>query len=70
MAELTVDMTYGTALFDAASELGRVDQIRREFGERSIVRGIFVNTPMAPIDGGVNDGDYIMMGGYRNEDLG
>lgn len=30
MAELTVDMTYGTALFDAASELGKVDQIRRE----------------------------------------
>ena len=53
---------------DALSDT--VDQIRKEFGERSIVRGVFVNTPMAPIDGGVNDGDYIMMGGYRNEDLG
>ena len=33
MAELTVDMTYGTALFEAASELGKAEQIREEAGE-------------------------------------
>lgn len=33
MAELTVDMTYGTALFEAAGELDRVDQIREEADE-------------------------------------
>ena len=33
MAELTVDMTYGTALFEAAEELGKVDQIRDESEE-------------------------------------
>ena len=30
MAELTVDMTYGTALYEAASEQGKTEQIREE----------------------------------------
>ena len=33
MAELTVDMTYGTALFEAASEQGKTEQIREEAGQ-------------------------------------
>ena len=30
MAELTVDLTYGTALMEAARELGKEDQILDE----------------------------------------
>ena len=30
MAELTVDLTYGTALMEAARELGKEDQILEE----------------------------------------
>ena len=42
-----------------------VDSIRRVFGERSIFRASFANGDTVPIQGGVNDGNYIMMGGYR-----
>lgn len=42
-----------------------VDSIRRLFGERSIIRGTFANSEINPIQGGVNDGNYIMMGGYK-----
>ena len=33
MAELTVDMTYGTALYEAASELDKTEQIASEAEE-------------------------------------
>ena len=42
-----------------------VDRIRKAFGERSIIRGTFANSEINPIQGGVNDGNYIMMGGYK-----
>lgn len=42
-----------------------VDDIRRLFGTRSIYRGVFANSDTDPVQGGVNDGNYIMMGGYR-----
>lgn len=42
-----------------------VDQIRERFGQTAIYRGTFVNTDMKPLEGGVNDGNYMMMGGYR-----
>lgn len=42
-----------------------VDRIRSTFGERSIIRGTFANSPADPIQGGVNDGNYLMMGGYK-----
>ena len=42
-----------------------VDNIRKTFGERSIIRGTFANSEINPIQGGVNDGNYIMMGGYK-----
>lgn len=42
-----------------------VDQIRIRFGQNAIYRGTFVNTDMKPLEGGVNDGNYMMMGGYK-----
>ncbi|MDO4486677.1 MAG: DNA polymerase IV [Bacillota bacterium] len=42
-----------------------VDRIREIFGTKSIFRGTFANGSVEPIQGGVNDGNYIMMGGYR-----
>ncbi len=42
-----------------------VDQIRERFGQTAIYRGTFANTDMKPLEGGVNDGNYMMMGGYK-----
>jgi len=42
-----------------------VDKIRNTFGSKSIIRGCFANSEIAPIQGGVNDGNYLMMGGYK-----
>lgn len=42
-----------------------VDNIRKTFGERSIFRGTFANSDISPIQGGVNDGNYLMMGGFK-----
>lgn len=42
-----------------------VDEIRSRYGDRSIIRASFANTGIEPIQGGVNDGRYIMMGGYE-----
>lgn len=42
-----------------------VDLIRNRFGEKSIFRGIFANSEIEPVQGGVNNGNYIMMGGYK-----
>ncbi len=44
---------------------GAVDEIRKMFGERSIFRGTFANSDISPIQGGVNDGNYLMMGGFK-----
>lgn len=41
-----------------------VDRIRVRYGDRSIIRGVFANTGVNAIQGGVNDGDFLMMGGY------
>ena len=43
-----------------------VEEIRKTFGERSIFRGRFANTEIDPVQGGVNDGNYIMMGGFKS----
>ena len=42
MAELTIDLTYGTALFDAAREIGKQEQILEEATE---VLGILQQEP-------------------------
>lgn len=42
-----------------------VDEIREKFGTGSIIRGIFANSDISPVQGGVNNGNYIMMGGFK-----
>ena len=42
MAELTIDLTYGTALYDAAREVGKKEQIMEEATE---VLGILQQEP-------------------------
>lgn len=42
-----------------------VDKIRSTYGSKSIIRGCFANSEISPIQGGVNDGNYLMMGGYK-----
>ena len=42
-----------------------IDDIRKRFGEKTIVRGCFINNRVEPLQGGVNDGNYLMMGGYQ-----
>ena len=51
MEELTIDLTYGTALFEAARETGKTDLINEEAGQLIELFGQepdlhkFVNTP-------------------------
>ncbi len=42
-----------------------LDDIRLKYGEKSIIMGTFANGDVSPIQGGTNDGDFIMMGGYQ-----
>jgi len=42
-----------------------VDKIREKYGTRSITRGSFVNGEINAVQGGTNDSDFIMMGGYQ-----
>ncbi len=65
------DTMIQLSIFDA-EDRGRaekidqaVDKIRTRFGDRSITRGCFANGRMDPLQGGVNEGDYIGMGGYK-----
>lgn len=44
---------------------GVVDAIRERYGTRSITRGTFVNGQINSVQGGTNDSDFIMMGGYK-----
>lgn len=41
-----------------------VDCIRDRFGTGAIFRATFANTPLRPVEGGVNDGNFLNMGGY------
>jgi len=41
-----------------------VDRIRAAYGERAIVRGAFIHSGIGAIQGGVNDGNYLLMGGH------
>ncbi|WP_027399147.1 DNA polymerase Y family protein [Anaerovorax odorimutans] len=43
-----------------------IDDIRNKFGEGALIRGTFANSKVKPIQGGVNDGNYIMMGGHES----
>lgn len=42
-----------------------VDQIRERYGTRAIIRGAFANGLVDGVQGGTNDSDFIMMGGYK-----
>ena len=42
-----------------------VDKIRLKYGTRSIIRGRFANGNINAVQGGTNDSDFIMMGGYK-----
>lgn len=44
-----------------------IDKIRQRFGDRAIMRAVFTNGQVDCIQGGVNDGKYLMMGGYESE---
>jgi hypothetical protein len=41
-----------------------MDQIRGRYGEGSVMRARFADGARKPLEGGVNEGNYIMMGGY------
>ena len=41
-----------------------VDRIRAVYGERAVMRGTFVNSGIGAIQGGINDGNYLLMGGH------
>jgi DNA polymerase-4 len=42
-----------------------VDRIRERYGTRAIIRGAFANGIVDGVQGGTNDSDFIMMGGYK-----
>ena len=42
-----------------------VDEIRDRFGQMAIYRGRFANSAFRPMEGGVNGGNFLMMGGYE-----
>ena len=42
-----------------------VDRIRERYGTRAIIRGSFANGMVDGVQGGTNDSDFIMMGGYK-----
>lgn len=60
-----------TSIFDRVNvdKLARidaaVDRIRAVYGDRSIMRGAFLRSGIGAVQGGVNDGDYLLMGGHR-----
>ena len=68
---LTRSSEYQLTVFDAnkverSEAMNRaVDMIRARFGDNSIYRATFANSDLSPIEGGVNSGNYLMMGGYE-----
>jgi len=41
-----------------------VDRIRKRYGDGAVMRGVFANTTLKPMEGGVNEGQFLTMGGY------
>ncbi|MDO4482222.1 MAG: DNA polymerase IV, partial [Bacillota bacterium] len=41
-----------------------IDSIREKYGQTAVMRGVFANKGVKPVEGGVNDGNYLMMGGH------
>ena len=44
-----------------------VDKIRGKYGDKSIFRGCFANSRIKPIQGGISEGGFLGMLGYRDE---
>lgn len=69
VSELISDDFYQFSFFDDdRKEKNRqldtaVDAIRHKYGDASIVRSCFVHSRLSPVQGGVNEGDYLMMSG-------
>ena len=38
-----------------------IDSIRERFGDKSIIRSVFINSNVNPLSGGNGEDDYIMM---------
>jgi len=58
---------FESAVREKNSDLDHaLDNIRIRFGRDSVMRGTFVNRPLNPVEGGVNNGNYLMMGGHRD----
>ena len=59
-----------TSIFDRgdagklASIDAAVDRVRAVYGDRSIMRGAFIHSGIGSMQGGVNDGNYLLMGGH------
>lgn len=62
--EVQMNFLEGAGMAQRERLESAVDQVRKRFGERAIIRGCFADGSVAPIQGGVNEGNYIMMGGY------
>lgn len=41
-----------------------IDRIRQRYGDSAVMRGVFANTTLKPMEGGVNEGQFLTMGGY------
>jgi len=59
-----------TSIFDRG-DAGRlasidtaVDRIRAVYGDSAIVRGAFIHSGICAMQGGINDGNYLLMGGH------
>jgi DNA polymerase-4 len=70
LAGLTPDAFRQITFFDREDEEKlkimdkTIDGIRNRYGDEAITRGVFTNTDVPFMQGGVNDGNYLMMGGY------
>jgi DNA polymerase-4 len=71
VTELVREDRLQTSIFDreGSHRLARidaaVDRIRAVYGDDAIVRGGFLHSGIGAVQGGVNDGDYLLMGGHR-----
>ena len=71
VTELVREDRLQTSIFDRLGSdklavLDRtVDKIRAVYGDASIVRGAFINSEIGAMQGGVNGGNYLLMGGHR-----
>lgn len=68
--ELQLNFLEGKKMLEQEELEKTIDKIREHYGEKAIFRGCFANMPIEPIQGGVNKGDYVMMGGVHYEDIG